>query len=90
MDVSLIKQAAIFADLEDDELEHIAEICRVGQTAVCDVGSNRPVINLGTRHPNPAPTLCEPVGKNLPTRPTIRAGTPVSSGGNSIQLPSLE
>jgi CRP-like cAMP-binding protein len=28
MDLSLIRQAAIFADLTDDELSHVAEICK--------------------------------------------------------------
>ncbi len=31
MDLSLIKKAAIFADLEDDELERVAEICQEQQ-----------------------------------------------------------
>lgn len=28
MDLDLIRQAAIFADLDDDELKHVAEICK--------------------------------------------------------------
>ena len=28
MDIGLIKQAAIFADLDDDEVGHVAEICK--------------------------------------------------------------
>jgi CRP/FNR family transcriptional regulator, cyclic AMP receptor protein len=28
MDISLLKQAAIFADLEDDELQRVAEVCK--------------------------------------------------------------
>lgn len=31
MDISLIRQAGIFADLEDDELKQIAEICKEQQ-----------------------------------------------------------
>ena len=31
MDLSLIKNAAIFADLDDDELERVAEICKEQQ-----------------------------------------------------------
>jgi CRP-like cAMP-binding protein len=31
MDVSLIKQARIFADLEDDELQRVADICKEQQ-----------------------------------------------------------
>ena len=61
----------------------------LGQTALCCVGSNWPLTSFGTRQPNAAPTLCAPVGKNLPTRPMIRVSTPVSAGGNSIQLPWL-
>ncbi len=29
MDKELIKQSAIFSDLDDDELEHVAEICKM-------------------------------------------------------------
>ena len=31
MDTNLIKQAAIFADLDEDELKHVAEICKEQQ-----------------------------------------------------------
>ena len=61
----------------------------LGQTALWRVGSNSPEISRGTRHPKAAPTLWQPVGKCLPTSPTMRADTPVNSVGNSIQLPPL-
>ncbi len=61
-----------------------------GQTAFWVEGSNSPETRRGTRHPNPAPTLWAPVGKYLPISPMIRALTPVSSGGNSSQLPVIE
>ena len=59
-----------------------------GQTAFCRVGSNCPVISLGTRQPNVAPTLWAPVGNHLPTRAMILALTPDSSDGISIQFTS--
>jgi len=44
------------------------------------------VINLGTRHPNAAPTLWQPVGNHFPTNPIILAFVPVRLEGNSIKF----
>ena len=57
-----------------------------GQTALWRPGSNSPLTSRGTRHPNAAPTLCAPVGKNFPASPMIRALTPVISRGISKEL----
>ena len=41
------------------------------------------ITKRGTKHPKAAPTLCAPVGKYLPTNPTMRALTPVMADGIS-------
>ena len=53
MDTALIKQAAIFADLDQDELERIAEICseqKSGGSALARLGGGTTARAWGSRN----------------------------------------